>query len=353
MHGKFDAGEPLLSYLALGRGGADDGRLTAAEMFGLPLDKSRLVVLSACETGRAEATHANELLGMVRALIYAGAGTLVLSYWEVDSAATALWMQTFYEAAQSRPAAGGGARGARPRKGAAGVQSPLLLGGVHDDRQVTVADLLHELDERVKSLAGNWSKYTIVGTFLLYVVGYLTLRFHLTAIGIGTDLAVLDERYLFTGARFLVYLVSAVPNIVLLALPFAALAWVVHRLTPPGARAAICAWVTQARTARRRGHRVLRGDDPARDAPVLPLQRSPARAQPARRAGLAGAHRARRAPRTALLQCAGGRLRRAARHPMGAARHAAREAPRKRSGAACSRSSPPCSSCCCRSTTAC
>ena len=103
VHGKFDAGEPLLSYLALGRGGADDGRLTAAEMFGLSLDRSRVVVLSACETGRAEATHANELLGMVRALIYAGAGTLVLSYWEVDSAATALWMQTFYEAAQSRP----------------------------------------------------------------------------------------------------------------------------------------------------------------------------------------------------------------------------------------------------------
>jgi CHAT domain-containing protein len=105
VHGKFDAGEPLLSYLALGRGGGDDGRLTAAEIFGLPLDRSRLVVLSACETGRAEATHSNELLGMVRALVYAGAGTLVLSYWEVDSASTALWMQAFYEAARSRPLA--------------------------------------------------------------------------------------------------------------------------------------------------------------------------------------------------------------------------------------------------------
>jgi CHAT domain-containing protein len=103
VHGKFDGAEPMLSYLSLARGGTDDGKLTAAEMFGLPLDKSRLVVLSACETGRAEATHANEILGMVRALIYAGAGTLVLSYWEVDSAATALWMQTFYEAALSRP----------------------------------------------------------------------------------------------------------------------------------------------------------------------------------------------------------------------------------------------------------
>ena len=103
VHGKFNAAEPMLSYLSLARGGSDDGRLTAAEMFGLPLDKSRLVVLSACETGRAEATHGNEVLGMVRGLMYAGAGTLVLSYWEVDSEATALWMRTFYDAALSRP----------------------------------------------------------------------------------------------------------------------------------------------------------------------------------------------------------------------------------------------------------
>ena len=95
VHGKFNATEPMLSYVALAPGGADDGRLTAAEMFGLPLDNSRLVVLSACETGRAEATHGNEILGLERALIYAGAGTLVLSYWEVDSDATALWMGSF------------------------------------------------------------------------------------------------------------------------------------------------------------------------------------------------------------------------------------------------------------------
>ena len=70
-----NAAEPLLSYLSLAGGGDDDGKLTAAEMFGLPLDQNRLLVLSGCETGRAEATHGNEILGMVRALIYAGAGT--------------------------------------------------------------------------------------------------------------------------------------------------------------------------------------------------------------------------------------------------------------------------------------
>jgi CHAT domain-containing protein len=105
VHGSFDAGEPMLSYLKLARGAGDDGKLTAAEMFGLPLAKSRLVVLSACETGRVETTHANEMLGMSRALLYAGASALLLSQWRISSAATTQWMQTFYEAAVSRPPA--------------------------------------------------------------------------------------------------------------------------------------------------------------------------------------------------------------------------------------------------------
>ena len=103
VHGKFNREEPLLSHLKLAKGGPDDGMLTAAEMFGLPLENTSLVVLSACETGKVEATHGNELLGMMRALLYAGSATLVLSYWEVDSASTALWMDTFYRAAQTRP----------------------------------------------------------------------------------------------------------------------------------------------------------------------------------------------------------------------------------------------------------
>jgi len=106
-----------------------------------------------------------------------------------------------------------------------------------------VADLLHELNERIKALGGDWTKYTVVGSFLLYAVGYLALRFHLTAIGVGTDLAVLDERYLFTGARFLVYLVSAVPSLVLVALPVAAVFWAVYKLLPEAAHAGANDWL--------------------------------------------------------------------------------------------------------------
>ncbi|MGB9457954.1 MAG: CHAT domain-containing protein [Bryobacteraceae bacterium] len=105
VHGKFNASDPLLSYLQFKEAPPDNGRLTAAEMFGLPLQKNSLVVLSACETGRVEATHANEVLGMVRSLLYAGAGNLVLSSWEVNAESTKLWMETFYKQGQTNPPA--------------------------------------------------------------------------------------------------------------------------------------------------------------------------------------------------------------------------------------------------------
>ena len=101
VHGKFNSSDPLLSYLQFGEGSTDDERLTAAEMFGLPLRKNSLVVLSACETGRAEATHSNEVIGMVRSLLYAGAGRLVLSSWEVNAGSTKIWMETFYRQGQT------------------------------------------------------------------------------------------------------------------------------------------------------------------------------------------------------------------------------------------------------------
>lgn len=96
VHGQFDPAQPLLSYLRLAPGDGDDGKLTAAEMFGLPLARSPLLVLSACESGRAATSRGDEVVGIVRGLLYAGAGTLVLSYWKVDSAATAIWMETFH-----------------------------------------------------------------------------------------------------------------------------------------------------------------------------------------------------------------------------------------------------------------
>jgi hypothetical protein len=103
--------------------------------------------------------------------------------------------------------------------------------------------VLEKIGDRITALGSNWTSYTVLGSFVLYVVGYLTLRFHLTAIGIGTDLAVLDERYLFTGARFLVYLVSSVPSILIVALPFVLVAWAAGRVVPESTKSRAHAWL--------------------------------------------------------------------------------------------------------------
>jgi hypothetical protein len=50
-----------------------------------------------------------------------------------------------------------------------------------------MTDLLQDLSARLKGLAGQWTQYTVIGSFVLYVLGYLVLRFHLTAMGIATD----------------------------------------------------------------------------------------------------------------------------------------------------------------------
>ena len=99
--------------------------------------------------------------------------------------------------------------------------------------------MLSELGKWASGLGGAWAKAFVIASSLLYVVGYLTIRFHLTAIGIGTDLSVLDERYLFAGARFLVYLVLSISNSVLVALPGLLLAWALWRLCPCALRARI------------------------------------------------------------------------------------------------------------------
>jgi CHAT domain-containing protein len=102
VHGVFDSYEPLLSYVQVGGEGGQKENLTAAEMFGLRLEKARLVTLSACESGRVRPTRANDIQGIEQALLFAGAQSLLVSAWKVDSDATSLWMQTFYREAQTK-----------------------------------------------------------------------------------------------------------------------------------------------------------------------------------------------------------------------------------------------------------
>jgi CHAT domain-containing protein len=60
----------------------------------------KLLVLSACQTGVNVITNGGEILGLARALMYAGMPNLILSLWEVADRSTAELMQNFHDAWQ-------------------------------------------------------------------------------------------------------------------------------------------------------------------------------------------------------------------------------------------------------------
>jgi hypothetical protein len=66
-------------------------------------------------------------------------------------------------------------------------------------------------DKRPLAPEVRWALIAGCGSFLLYLFGYLVLRFHLAVLGVDTGLSTLDERYLFAGAQFLVYLLTTLP----------------------------------------------------------------------------------------------------------------------------------------------
>lgn len=98
LHGFVNERQPELSGLVLSLDGdpREDGLLQVYEIFNLELGAD-LVVLSACETGLGRNVRGEGLVGVARALLYAGASNIVVSLWQVADASTSDLMIRFYQ----------------------------------------------------------------------------------------------------------------------------------------------------------------------------------------------------------------------------------------------------------------
>jgi tetratricopeptide (TPR) repeat protein len=101
-HGIVDEESPELSRIFLQESDKEDGNIFSGEIFNLELNAD-LAVLSACETGLGKYSKGEGVIGLSRALVYAGARSIVVSYWRVADESTAQLMTEFYRQLAGRP----------------------------------------------------------------------------------------------------------------------------------------------------------------------------------------------------------------------------------------------------------
>jgi len=97
-HGFVNSEKPELSGIVLAQDtiGGQDGILYAGEIYNLKLNAD-LVVLSACETGLGQIKKGEGIIGLTRALLYAGTRSIMVSLWQVSDESTSDLMIDFYK----------------------------------------------------------------------------------------------------------------------------------------------------------------------------------------------------------------------------------------------------------------
>lgn len=73
-----------------------DDCLFAEELYGLKMDSTKLVIISACETGKGELVSSEGVMSLSRAFIYAGCASTINSLWKADDKATSSILKQFH-----------------------------------------------------------------------------------------------------------------------------------------------------------------------------------------------------------------------------------------------------------------
>ncbi len=96
-HGIFRQDSPMFSAIRLA-----DSYVNLYDLYQMNLPVE-LLTLSGCVTGMNVVEEGDELLGLTRGLLYAGARSLLLSLWDVDDRSTSEFMKEFYLQLRTQP----------------------------------------------------------------------------------------------------------------------------------------------------------------------------------------------------------------------------------------------------------
>jgi len=95
-HAKFNEADPLGTAILLTGDTKGEARIEVQEIYSWNI-KAQLVVLSACETGLGTLNRGDELIGFTRAILYAGAPSVITTLWNIDDKVSAMLMKRFYQ----------------------------------------------------------------------------------------------------------------------------------------------------------------------------------------------------------------------------------------------------------------
>ena len=89
-HAEFRHDNPMFSGFKL-----SDGWVTASDLLSMNC-QTNLVTLSGCKSGMSRVTESDDLMGLVRGFLYAGARCLLVSLCNVEDETTSQLMSSFY-----------------------------------------------------------------------------------------------------------------------------------------------------------------------------------------------------------------------------------------------------------------
>jgi CHAT domain-containing protein len=97
-HAVSSIDNPAASFIAFypAKHNVMEDRLFLEELYGLNLRSTRLVIISACETGQGEVAPQEGVISLARAFAYSGCGSTINSLWKADDQATSIILRRFY-----------------------------------------------------------------------------------------------------------------------------------------------------------------------------------------------------------------------------------------------------------------